>query len=117
MGIYDPETRTCTHCGERKRQPWPPQRSGWARQGNRGKTYDRGYDADWRRVRHLKLVSDPYCQNHLRLGVQAIATQVHHIRPFKGKQDPLRLDINNLQSVCAECHARLSAQESNSRKR
>ena len=30
--------------------------------------------------------------------------QVHHIIPFKGKHDPLRLAWHNLESLCRACH-------------
>ncbi|WP_223295494.1 HNH endonuclease [Granulicella mallensis] len=39
------------------------------------------------------------------------ATDVDHIRPFNGKDDTLRLDIDNLQSLCKACHSRKTAKE------
>ena len=35
--------------------------------------------------------------------------EVDHIVPFKGKDDPLRLDETNLQSLCRPCHATKTA--------
>ena len=40
-----------------------------------------------------------------QMGRVMAATDVDHIKPFHGKHDRLRLDTNNLQSLCHECHS------------
>jgi len=35
--------------------------------------------------------------------------QIDHIVPFRGLDDPLRLDRANLQGLCASCHSRKTA--------
>jgi 5-methylcytosine-specific restriction protein A len=37
-------------------------------------------------------------------GQTTLAQEVDHIVPFKGKDDPLRLDPKNLQSLCSYHH-------------
>ena len=57
---------------------------------------DRGYDAEWRKVRDEFLRSYPYCA---RCGVRA--TTVHHvIRKDVGGSD----NWNNLEALCTRCH-------------
>jgi len=60
--------------------------------------YQRGYDAEWRKVRRLKLRMNPLCE---RCG--KIATVVHHKQEVADRPD-LRLDIGNLESLCFGCH-------------
>lgn len=78
----------------------------------RGSTWQRGYDGDWRRVRLQVLKRDHYvcviCQADGRM---TPATEVDHIKPFNGVNDPLRLDMSNLQSACIHCHSKKTATE------
>jgi len=74
---------------------------------HRGSASSRGYDADWNRLRLQALSRDFYLCVHCNAnGEIKSATDVDHIRPFSGKEDPLRLDIDNLQSLCKACHSR-----------
>lgn len=104
-GLYDPETDTCSRCGTTGQQ-----KTGWQHTGTR---QQRGYGADWQKVRDRKLAVDPFCAECKRKGRDVVATQVHHIKPFRGLNDPLRLAWDNLESVCEACHVRASARESN----
>lgn len=70
----------------------------------RGTAWQAGYDADWNKVRDAQLDKQPLCQHCDRRGYVVPATEVDHIKPFQGKADPLRLDPNNLQSLCHSCH-------------
>lgn len=71
---------------------------------DRGNSAERGYDAAWRKVRELKLSQDPLCQmcldedNHIKS-----ATMVHHIKPIETHPE-LRLDMDNLMSLCNRHH-------------
>jgi 5-methylcytosine-specific restriction enzyme A len=65
----------------------------------------RGYDADWWRVRALKLVRDPLCEDCTAEGVTCAANEVHHVRKVADHPE-LRLDIDNLRSLCTRHHSR-----------
>lgn len=97
---------TCPACG------WEKEKWGWKSDKQRGTRQQRGYDEAWLKLRVRKLARDPLCEVCLREGHTTAAEQVHHKVPFKGKTDPLRLQWDNLQSVCRPCHAKLSAEAS-----
>jgi len=64
---------------------------------------ERGYDAQWQKVRELKLAQDPLCEEHLRQEQVVAATMVHHIKPIETYPE-LRLVMENLMSLCNPCH-------------
>ena len=67
-----------------------------------GSTTARGYDGDWRRLRDLKMRTDPVCE--LRIHCQgAVAEDVHHVISIRQRPD-LRLTLSNLRSACHACH-------------
>jgi hypothetical protein len=66
----------------------------------------RGYDTDWYRLQESHLAANPVC---VRCGKSA--TQADHMQPFDGVDDPLRLDMTNLQSLCIVCHAEKTAED------
>ena len=62
--------------------------------------------AVWVKLRNATLIRDNYlCQECLRRKRITKATEVHHVRPLETYPD-LALDINNLESLCRECHER-----------
>ena len=63
----------------------------------------RGYDAAWRRLRRLKLRSDPLCEDCYRMGRVTPATMVHHVVTIEQAPD-IRLAWDNLMSLCEACH-------------
>lgn len=65
----------------------------------------RGYDARWERLREEHLNKEPLCRACAHLGRVTAATDVDHIIPFHGLNDPLRLDDRNLQSLCHSHHS------------
>lgn len=67
----------------------------------RGRFYASGR---WRRLRALKLATDPLCQECLLKGKLEPADTVHHIHERLQRPD-LALEIENLLSVCASCHS------------
>lgn len=62
----------------------------------------RGYDREWQRIRAAYLRRNPWC-----VMCGARATQVDHILPLaRGGTH----DASNLESLCASCHSRKTAQ-------
>ncbi len=68
------------------------------------------YGADWRKARdyHIREV-EPFCVPCKRQGRLAWRKlEVHHIRSFRGVNDPLRLDQRNMETICVDCHKALA---------
>ncbi len=70
------------------------------------------HSAAWKRVRALAMQRDQGmcqdCMDRLRAGYGIKpnrAQMVHHIIPLEERPD-LALDLNNLRSLCNECHNR-----------
>lgn len=70
----------------------------------RGTAWAAGYDSDWQKARDLHLNGEPLCRHCDKRGYIVPATEVDHIIPFKGKDDPKRLEPSNFQSLCHSCH-------------
>jgi 5-methylcytosine-specific restriction enzyme A len=88
-------------------QGWrPPEQVRHEYEQQRGSASSRGYDRDWQVLRLLHLQGSPLCVLCAKQGRAAAATVVDHVRPFKGRDDPRRMDPTNLESLCHPCHAR-----------
>jgi 5-methylcytosine-specific restriction protein A len=75
------------------------------RERYRGTPASRGYDHLWRSVREQALKRDHYmCRDCWDRGEVTPAKDVDHIVPFDGLDDPKRLDLDNLRSLCRSCH-------------
>ena len=75
---------------------------------DRGTSYERGYDAVWRKLRRYKLRLNPLCECPDCLSGKTVvrnATMVHHIYPVATHPE-LRLKMSNLLSMSRECHER-----------
>lgn len=57
----------------------------------------------WRNLRAYKLSLQPFCERCPK-SLLTIATEVHHIKEVK-IYPGLKLDINNLESLCKSCHS------------
>ena len=77
---------------------------------DRGNSCERGYDAQWRKLRTLHLNAHPLCVHCRAKGIITAATEVDHITPHRG-DFALRIDPANLQSLCKPCHSRKTATE------
>ena len=77
----------------------------WQDDRVRGSRIARGYDKDWLTLRKRKAIANPLCEACERQGRVTVMQEVHHKIPFRGLNDPLRLDWNNLESLCRACHA------------
>lgn len=64
----------------------------------------RGYDRTWQKVRSQKLALDPLCQDCICKGRSTAAVDVHHNLKVSDRPD-LRLDLENLRSLCKSCHS------------
>ena len=69
----------------------------------------------WRDLRALKLAPSPLCEVCLNAGRTKAAEHVDHIDSFTKYTGDARTckayDYGNLQSICAECHARKTIKE------
>ena len=75
----------------------------------RNREADRFYSsAAWVSIRRSKLACDPLCEVCKALGMLVPARVVHHRVGVLECIDG-RLDMDNLQSLCASCHSRLHA--------
>jgi 5-methylcytosine-specific restriction protein A len=104
----------CSVCGPRKR-------GGWQDDAQRGTRHQRGYDAAWVAVRRQFIVAKtieaaaagaalfPICELCRQTVEKTREIHVDHVRPFRGLDDPLRLDPANLRITHYRCHMRATA--------
>lgn len=86
----------CDRCGVRK--------------GNHKRTTkQRGYGHDWRKLSKAYRRANPLCEDCKRIGKVSAATSVHHRAKFVNKPE-LRLDWDNLVSLCDSCHSKRTRQ-------
>lgn len=84
--------------------------NGWKPDEIRGTRQQRGYGAEWDRLRLQILDRDDHlCQPCLRVYRVTVATQVDHITPKArgGTDEPA-----NLQAICDACHRSKTSSES-----
>lgn len=112
MGIIRDDV--CGRCG-------PVKRYGWRDDRERGSSQARGYDEAWQRARKALIEQKtreaavagvapyPICE----LCGKPVVDQIHvdHIVPHKGKDDPLRLDLENMRITHMRCHMRRTAKQ------
>ncbi len=79
---------------------------------HRGSARDRGYTVAWEKVRRAKLRLKPVCERCEREGKTKAATVVHHVQELNGMDDPGRLQMDNLESLCRGCHERIHGRSS-----
>lgn len=74
----------------------------------RGTAAERGYDARWRKVRELKLATNPLCEECERQGYVMPGELIDHI---VAKRNGGTDDLSNLQTLCRPCHAKKTAED------
>jgi 5-methylcytosine-specific restriction protein A len=84
--------------------------TGFVRHDGRSST-QRGYGADWRRVRAQVLAAEPLCRFCAASGRVEPAVEVDHVEPFHGLDDPRRLAVTNLRPLCTPCHRARTARQ------
>ena len=57
----------------------------------------------WKRVRAIKIINNPLCEDCLLEGKTIQVQEVHHIIPIEVRPD-LAFDYDNLMSLCVEHH-------------
>ena len=70
------------------------------------KAYQAVYNTPrWKRLRALKVQDSPICEECWKRGRVTPVAEVHHIIPFEIDNDlSLAYDLDNLISLCVECH-------------
>ena len=101
--------RGATYCGTHAQEA--ATRLARSDRKRRGTARQRGYDTLWQKVRDQHLLTQPLCVSCKADGLTVVAQDVDHIVPFKGVDDPRRLDSGNLQSLCRVHHGRKTARE------
>lgn len=69
----------------------------------------------WRKLRLVKLNSNPLCEICLASGFTTVATEVNHRVALQDDYSK-RLEYRNLQSTCKPCHSRFTIIENVLRK-
>lgn len=89
------------------------QKKKWKEEAAPKRERTRFYDTkEWRAVRAVVLIRNPLC-----VECGKAAELVDHIKPISGADDPLALDLENLQSMCHACHNRKRGREAHGSKR
>lgn len=66
----------------------------------------------WQRLRRQKINANPLCEMCQREGIVKAAQEVHHKTPVESApartdQELLMFSLDNLQSLCRECHKKV----------
>lgn len=88
----------CSHCGELKAKRYE--------QDRRKSAAARGYDRKWRKLRKAVLLTDVFCVRCKENGFLVPAVVGHHKDEFREVTDEARLDSDNVEALCRECHER-----------
>lgn len=75
---------------------------------DRRKSAERGYDSLWHRLRAIYVRSHPLCELCKAVGIVTPVEIVHHKKPISTNPE-LRLNVDNLQSLCRQHHAAVHA--------
>lgn len=86
-----------------------PQQAQRAHDRRRGTATARGYNTRWRRFRAQVLAGEPLCRVCLAEGQYVQATDVDHIHPVSGPNDPTFYEPTAVQPLCHACHSRKTA--------
>jgi len=65
---------------------------------------------EWKATRNYYIELNPLCEECLRNDIITPGVDIDHIQPLATNYE-LRLDLNNLQTLCKRCHQQKSANE------
>ena len=68
----------------------------------------------WIKLRNYKRLLNPLCEHCLRLDILTPYHTIDHIKPISEGGEPL--DLDNLQTLCKQCHAIKTGRETSKRK-
>jgi 5-methylcytosine-specific restriction protein A len=97
--VYRPPVPVVPRAGNTRMKRTPQQ----VASDNRASASARGYDATWQRLRRMHLNANPWCVFCLEKGLVVEGEHVDHKLTIRERPD-LRLDPENLQTLCAPCH-------------
>lgn len=72
----------------------------------RGTAHQRGYGANWKKVRRMQLAHEPLCRDCKAEGVVTMGVEVHHIQ---AKRDGGEDSFENLMTLCKSHHSQRTA--------
>ncbi|WP_192820185.1 HNH endonuclease [Rufibacter sp. LB8] len=58
----------------------------------------------WRKLRARKLANDPLCTHCQKKGIITLGSDIDHVLSIAKRPD-LKLDYDNLQTLCKSCHS------------
>lgn len=99
----------CGVLGESGRCPLHRAQARAQSDARRGHSAARGYGWRWRKYREQFLREHPLCKACELRGQLAPSTDVDHISPVSGPDDPLFWDPTNHQALCHACHSSKTA--------
>lgn len=108
--VYRPPVPVVPRDGHARMKRTPQQRSN----DQRASANARGYDGTWRRLRRMHLNANPWCVFCLEKGLVVEGAHVDHKLTIRERPD-LRLDPENLQTLCEPCHNRVKQREDKAR--
>lgn len=68
----------------------------------------------WIKLRNYKRLLNPICEHCIKLDIITPYHTIDHIKPISEGGEPLNLD--NLQTLCKQCHAIKTGKETSKRK-
>jgi 5-methylcytosine-specific restriction protein A len=83
-------------------------------QYSKGKVGSFYSNSAWIKLRNLKRLLTPLCEHCEKLGILTPFHTIDHIKPISEGGEPL--DINNLQTLCKQCHAIKTGKETANRR-
>lgn len=97
-GFYNAlESNSCPKCRKESNKTYDTT----LRASDRKKIYN---SAKWKQVRELAILRDEFlCVECKKLGIETIATEVHHIIEL-AEDITKAYDLDNLESICHSCH-------------